>query len=560
MKITLSFVAFLLALALPALANADQISDRTKKAEKRSALSQSGTKPFHLKATIAPSKESDRATNRTGDVEYWWKSSTDFRREVRSPGFHQILVVSGGHESQVNEGDYFPEWLREVAVALIEPIPHLDQVLEEMKTGEVRQLAGSTYSSWMSFSTDGNVRKSIGCTVAITDKTDLFFYGGCLGWGALFKDYKDFHGRSVARTVQSGSPEVTAIVSILEDLPAEATGLLELPSGGAASLRLQTSIIDELSLRKNLLTDPSFAWPAVNDGPLEGAITTEVVVDRSGTVREVGTILSDNPALSEFASKSIWGMKFSPYLENGQPIQVVSRITMPFKAARPGGGETFESARTYFEKGRSASFPAAGQSQPYTLHATFRTKLKDAVEEGQYTDTFQSATEWRREASIGKSRLVRAQRGEQRYESADGPDLFVLRLVFNAMEPVPAIDTFIESDWRIKRDTINGVKTIRVFAGYESPEGVPNREHARGFWFDDSGKLLKSFSSGLEVQRSEFKDFNGIQFAHQLGVLSNGALALLIDVNSLTPGVSVDSSFFELKGHKHARAFTSEVR
>jgi len=187
-----------------------------RKAVKQSTLNQPGTQPFHLRATIVPT--SDTASKRTGQVEIWWKSPTEFKREVRSSDFHQIVITNAGREWQKNEGDYFPEWLRETAVALIEPIPQLDQVREQMKTGEVRSLAGNTYASWMSFSTDGNIRKSIGCTVALNDKTGLLFYGGCLGWGALFKDYKDFHGRSVARILTAGSPEITATVTILEDL------------------------------------------------------------------------------------------------------------------------------------------------------------------------------------------------------------------------------------------------------------------------------------------------------------------------------------------------------
>jgi hypothetical protein len=42
--------------------------------------------------------------------------------------FHQILIRNNGREWQKNEGEYFPEWLREVAAALVEPIPHFDQV------------------------------------------------------------------------------------------------------------------------------------------------------------------------------------------------------------------------------------------------------------------------------------------------------------------------------------------------------------------------------------------------------------------------------------------------
>ena len=104
------------------------------------------------------------------------------------------------------------------------------------------------------------------------------------------------------------------------------------------------------------------------------------------------------------------------------------------------------------------------------------------------------------------------------------------------------------------------MNAIRVFTGYESSEGVPDPEQARGFWFDDSGKLLKFLMSGLEYQRSEFKDFNGGQVAQQTGILKKGAVAMLIKVTQLTPGVSADSNFFELRGHKHTRAFTAEVR
>jgi hypothetical protein len=104
------------------------------------------------------------------------------------------------------------------------------------------------------------------------------------------------------------------------------------------------------------------------------------------------------------------------------------------------------------------------------------------------------------------------------------------------------------------------VRTVRVFAGYESPEGVPDPVHARGFWFDETGRLLKSFSSGLETQRSEFQDFNGIQIAHQVSVLENNAIAMMIEVSQVLPGLAGNSESFDLRGHKHTRALTDEVR
>jgi hypothetical protein len=537
----------------------NDIDSAVKKAVKHSTLNQPGTKPFHLKAAIAPTR--DLGSNRTGEVEIWWESPTAFRREVRSPEFHQIMIVSGTREWQKNEGDYFPEWLRETAVALIEPIPQLDQVLEQMKTGEVRSMAGNTYASWMSFSTNGTVRKSIGCSVSINDKTGLLFYGGCLGWGALFKEYREFHGRSVARILTAGSPEVTATVTVLEDLKDVAPSVFDLPADGNDAHPLRTVVVEELSLRKNLEPTPALTWPAIKEGPLEGAITAKIFLDRDGKVRDVSSVLSDNPGLSEFVSKSIWAMQFKPYLQNGQPVQVVSRITMSFKTVRPAGVENFASARIYFEHGRAAGFPAAADRQPYVLHAMFRAKLTGGtVEEGRYVDTFQGSDQWRREATIGKSRYLRSQQGEKRYEIGEGPDVFILRLLFRALEPIPAIDTFVESDWRMKRDDVNGAKTVRVLSGYESPEGQLDPEHARGYWFDDSGTLLKTYFTGIETERAQFEDFAGVLVAHQINVLSKGTLAMAIQVTELSPGNLDVKNSFEMRGHEHVRAFTDEAR
>jgi len=548
-------------LGLSTSALADNPVSTVKKAVERSTLNQPGTKPFHLKAVLTPSLDRDRGSNRTGEVEIWWVSPTQWRRDVRSPEFHQVAIVNGQREWQKNEGDYFPEWLREIAVALIEPIPSLDQVLQQVKDGEVRRLAGNTYFSWTMMSTDGNVEKGMGAGISVSDKTGRLFYGNGLGWGGLYKDYASFHGRMVARTVGGGSPEVTAKVTTLEDLRTVPPDLFDAGAGGGDPSLLRTVLVDEKSLRINLLPGEPVVWPALKDGPLEGVITTKIVVDRMGKVRELGSILSDNPGLSETAGKTIASLQFNPYLQDGVAVQVVSRITMTFKTVRPAGMETFDSARNYFERGRQVSFLAAGTGPAYVLNATFQARLTSgSVEDGKYVDTWKSDGEWRREATIGKSRLVRARHGETRYLLAEGPDAGVLRMVLKAMEPIPTIDTFIESDWRIKRDTVDGMKTIRVLAGYESPDGTLDPEHARGYWFDDSGKLVKTFFAGNETRRLEFQEFGGVQIAHKITVLREHSLGMLIRVTDISPAGTLPSDIFDLPRHKWTRAFTDEVR
>jgi hypothetical protein len=64
-------------------------------------------------------------------------------------------------------------------------------------------------------------------------------------------------------------------------------------------------------------------------------------------------------------------MQFS-YLQNGVAVQVVSRITMPFRTVRPAGVEAFGSAHNYFERGRHVSFPSAGNGPAYVLGMLIR--------------------------------------------------------------------------------------------------------------------------------------------------------------------------------------------
>jgi len=554
-------VVFALILLLPVCLRAADDVATVRNAVERSTLNQQGTPPFHLKATFAPKRPGDQSSNRSGEVELWWASPTQYRREIRTPEFHQIDVVNGGRKWQKSEGDYFPEWLRELSVALIEPIPNLADVLKQVGEADVKKLFGATHYSWMISSTNGEIQGTMGAGLAINDRTELLQYGSGFGWDAELSDYKKFHNRMVARTIGSGSLPLVANVIVLEDLGAAPPDFFDAGASGGDESSLRTLLVDELALRKSLLPAPSPVWPALQDGPVEGALTTTIVVDRAGMVREIGTIVSNNPGVDDTARQVIGAMQFKPYMQDGVPVQVLSRITMSYKSARPPGGDAFDSARNYFERGRQVGFLAAASKSPYLLHATMRARISaGAVGTGEYTDTWISDTEWRREASIGNSRVIRARHGDKYYRQSDGPDAALLQFAMRAFEPIPTIDTFVESDWKIKRDSVNGANAVRVLTGYVNPEGEFDSEHVRAFWFDDSGQLLKSYYLGNEIRRSEFQDFSGVHTARRIEVLYNGGLGMLIQVTDIESIGALPDGTFEIRGHEWTRAFTDEVR
>ncbi len=323
----------------PILGHAEDLVKEVKKAVERSTLDQPGTKPFHLRAVLAPSFERDKESGRTGEVEIWWASPTRWKRELRSPEFHQIEIVDGASDWQKNEGDYFPEWLRETVVALIKPVPPLEQVLEQVKTAEVRHLMGQTNIGWITASGTPEVKNIRRSGVALRDSTGQLLYSYGFGWGGEFKDLANFHGRMIARTVNVGSPQVTAKVTMIEDLGNTPAGFFDATAKGAEPHPPRTMLIDETTLRKNLLPMEPPSWPMVQDGPLEGNVTTEIVVDREGKVRELGSVISENSRVNDTGRKAVEGMRFKPFLLDGVPVQVMSQITVPFKTVRPAKQE-----------------------------------------------------------------------------------------------------------------------------------------------------------------------------------------------------------------------------
>ena len=278
------------------------------------------------------------------------------------------------------------------------------------------------------------------------------------------------------------------------------------------------------------------------------------------TITPPEDLVSENASVNEVGHQGILGLQFQPFLQNSVPVQRGSQTTMPLKTANPSGAATFESARAYFDRALHLSFPAGGSGKPYVLHAEFVAKGSGGVETGHYQDTWISNTQWRREASLGKSRYIRARSGDKRYELAEGPDVQALVFLLRALEPIPAVKTFVESDWRIRRDTIKGILAIRVLSGPESPEGMLDPQKNRAFWFDDSGLLRRTYLNGFGTNYSDFQAFAGFRIPQQVFIMKDEALAIRVHVTDLKPAAAVSPALFMLRGHEAKRVFTAEER
>jgi hypothetical protein len=232
-------------------------------------------------------------------------------------------------------------------------------------------------------------------------------------------------------------------------------------------------------------------------------------------------------------------------------------------AAIAAAAESPDSAKQYFDRARKLGFPAAGSTAPYVLQAEFTTRGSlGVVETGTYTDTWVSDTKWRREAVLGTSRFVRSRNGRKRYRLDEGPDAALLQFVLTAMEPIPNTDSLRDSDWKIRRDTVDDAATVRVSRGRDNPDGTPDPKQFEGYWFDGNGQLVKTFLNALQTRRTNFASFNGVQVARRVEVLLGGQVGMRIDVTSLGPAGEVDPHIFAIKRHEwlSQSASESEVR
>ena len=172
------------------------------------------------------------------------------------PGFHLTEITDGPRHWQHSEGDYFPSGSARSPIAIVQPVPNRDRVLDRIKTAEVRSILGSSFS-WMEFSSSGDTRKAMGAALTLTDNSGLLAHGGGFGWGFESKDYTSFHKLLVARTVSA------AKITTLEDLGSVPAGLFDTTQPAPDSNPITTLPIEKSALPKKSQPIPPPAWPAL---------------------------------------------------------------------------------------------------------------------------------------------------------------------------------------------------------------------------------------------------------------------------------------------------------
>ncbi len=136
----------------------------------------------------------------------------------------------------------------------------------------------------------------------------------------------------VARTIKAEfAPglSLTAKVIELAELSNVDEKLFAVETATPAAEQMKTSQVGEDSARLLALNTPPIVWPAVREGKTAGVMSLYISSDRSGQVREVWPLASNNAELNEAAREQLLRWQYKPYT-NGGPSQMEAVLTFAF--------------------------------------------------------------------------------------------------------------------------------------------------------------------------------------------------------------------------------------
>lgn len=299
----------------------------------QSQVAAPGGSPFHLKAKIVDTTNPD--SDYKAEIEEYWVSPEKWSRTIESPHFSQTIIVNGDKTSEKDTGDYYPFWLRDLLTAMLDPLPML-QTLEQSSAQIQKPNGSGTTTSCARF------QSKVGIPPVQNSAFSVFCFEGSRGlltsvvtpgYDAIFKDYKPFKDKLVARRIVIDPEPGTTIeesITELTELPNPDESLFAIQQATPEAERLKTVPISETALRDMAQNASEISWPAVRSGKTSGVLSIYVSVDRNGQVRETWPLNSDNAGLDDIVRAQVMKWRLKPAVVKGVPVQVESILTFAF--------------------------------------------------------------------------------------------------------------------------------------------------------------------------------------------------------------------------------------
>ena len=280
-------------------------------------LIESGSVPFHLKATITEGHD----LSPVAKVEIYWVAADQWRRTIESSKFSQILIVDGVKVFEQDSDSYFPLGLETLVTAMVDPKPLLDAYRPDNRL--LTKANGASSES-------GSICFDSSHRICLSSQYGLMESVGVAGHSVDFMRYKEFHGKRIARrlvyTVSVGD-FLTAQVTELKELDHPNDGLFTIDQPTPREKQIHSVSLQEAELRDLAVEEPEIIWPQALDGAITGKATFYLAIDRQGKLREVHPLETANERSNDSAIRQIMKWKFKQPIKDGVPVQAEGVMT-----------------------------------------------------------------------------------------------------------------------------------------------------------------------------------------------------------------------------------------
>jgi len=299
------------------------------KALKESLLIQPGAKPFHIKLMISQSKNSD--TTYSAWIEEIWVSPTQWMRSIVGTDVKETIVVNATGTHYASAGDYFPAWLRNFVTGLFNPVPNVDEwnrtkpPVEHMETPR-----GNSYPCIHSEFFFGVLPVQQINFANVCFKDDLLESVQGSDYHMEFKDYASFGKLKIPLTLTnhpSRGVELIGKIVTLEPSKADTTAFAT-PPGAQDKDPFPIATLRAEQLTTLAGGSISLPWPTPIPG--RGMFTSWVVLDTTGTIREVHTLNTDESGFAALMSSKLVGQHWKPWQVDGQPVQAQGAVVFAY--------------------------------------------------------------------------------------------------------------------------------------------------------------------------------------------------------------------------------------
>ncbi len=294
-----------------------------------SSLTYHGT-PFHALMVIG--KPSDETSPFAGTIEVYWADSAKYRVTVTLKGFQETRIVNGDSVEEVDTGDFYPGWMRNYALALLNPLHRAE--LFRGRGGQIAVGEGQMRSCLSRDDRPGGITDQMTwATICFEGKEPRIESAMDFTSFMEFGDYEAFGKKQIARSYTNYDDDHQKIIgrlTKLESLKQLDEKLFTIEHPTPPEQRIETSFVSMATNEALIDHSPAIEWPTVREGKTEGNMIVHVLTDRTGQVRESYKHNSDNPGLEEFGRAQALNYKFKPLLVNGVAQQMETPLVLHF--------------------------------------------------------------------------------------------------------------------------------------------------------------------------------------------------------------------------------------